>query len=101
MRRLILGVLLAGLAMPGLAQTEPPETEAACLEAGGRWAIGGLAGGSLCFLPTPDAGQACTKAEDCSGFCLAETGACSPETPLFGCFALLDLDGAEMSICID
>ncbi len=106
MRRLFLSILLAGLAVPGLIQAqtsdlEVPESEAACVEAGGRWARGGIAGLPLCFLPTPDAGKACTTAEDCTGFCLAETGTCSAESPLFGCFALFDLDGAEVTICID
>ena len=88
-------------AQSGLDAIDPPETEPACVEAGGRWATGGIAQQPLCFLPTPDAGAACTRADDCTGFCLAETGTCSPETPRFGCFALLDLDGAEVTICID
>jgi len=111
MSRMILTILLAGLALTGFVLTGParaqtlddvvPETEAACLDAGGRWDRGGLAGQLLCFLPTPDAGKACTVAEDCSGFCLAETGTCSTETPLFGCVAIFDLDGAEVTLCID
>lgn len=93
---------------PVLAQEvggPPPETEGACGEAGGRWDRGGLGGQYTCFVPTPDAGKACQAAEDCSGFCLVETGAetgtCSPETPMFGCFAYVDLDGAEVTLCID
>lgn len=82
-----------------------PETETACSDAGGRWDRGGLGGQFTCFLPTPDAGKACTAAEDCSGFCLVEsgagTGSCSAETPMFGCFAYVDLDGAEVTLCID
>ena len=92
---------MAGPMVAQAPEVGVPETEAACRDAGGRWERGGLAGQLLCFLPTPDAGKACTSAEDCTGFCLAETGACSPETPLFGCFALLDLDGSEVTICID
>ena len=106
MRQFILGAVLAALAGPVLAQAGPveaevPETEAACLDAGGRWAVGGLQQRPLCFMPTADAGKACTAAEDCTGFCLAETRTCSSEMPMFGCFALLYLDGAEVTICID
>lgn len=96
--------LMGPLIGPVQAQTADaaaPESEAACGDAGGRWQRGGLAGQYLCVLPTPDAGAACTAAEDCSGFCLAETKTCSIETPMFGCFAIVDLDGAEVTICID
>ncbi len=81
--------------------TTPPRTEAACLAAGGRWGTGGIRHRALCFLPTPDAGKACTKATDCHGFCLAETGTCSAETPRFGCFARLDASGARRMLCVD
>lgn len=106
MIRMTLTILLAGLVFTGPARAQAldeavPETETGCLEAGGRWDRGGLAGQFLCFLPSPDAGKACTTAEDCSGFCLVETGTCSPETPLFGCFAIRELDGAEVTLCID
>lgn len=106
MSRKIVTMMLACVALlgPARAQTADdavPETEAACVEAGGRWERGGVTGQLLCFLPTPDAGKACTTAEECSGFCLAETMTCSAETPMFGCFAIIDLDGAEVTICID
>lgn len=104
---LALIVALGATSGPVLAQDAgaPPETESACAVAGGRWERGGLGGQYTCFLPTPDAGKACRAAEDCSGFCLlesgAETGTCSAETPMFGCFAYVDLDGAEVTLCID
>lgn len=105
MRRLILSVVLAAVGVPAVSQTEPdftpPETEAACLDAGGRWALGGLSGRPLCFLPTPDAGQACTTGADCTGFCLAETRTCTEVTPYFGCFGMIDLDGYEATLCVD
>lgn len=106
MRKMIPMILLAGLVLTGPAlgqetQAPVPETDASCRDAGGRWERGGLAGRFLCFLPTPDAGRACTTAQDCSGFCLAETGTCSTESPMFGCIAIFDLDGAEVTICID
>jgi len=106
MGRRILSTLMALVVLTGAAwaqgtEAPVPETEGACLDAGGRWERGGLGGRLLCFLPTPDAGKACTTADDCTGFCLAETGSCSAETPMFGCFTIVDLDGAEPTLCID
>lgn len=84
-----------------VAQDEAPMTEAACLEASGRWERAGLAWQPQCILPTPDAGEACETAADCTGYCLADTRTCSAETPLFGCIPMLDLDGAAVTLCID
>lgn len=104
--------LVALLALPLLAacygaeaeEGDPapvPVDEVACVAAGGRWSPGGLSPRPVCFLPTPDAGQACSAAGDCSGFCLAESRSCSPEQPRFGCFAILDEHGAEVTLCVD
>lgn len=105
MHRLILSAVVAGAAVAAQAQVAPdlvrPETEGACLDAGGTWAYGGLSGHPLCFLPTPDAGQACTTAADCTGFCLAETLTCTEVTPYFGCFDMIDLNGYEATLCVD
>jgi len=78
-----------------------PQTQAACLEAGGRWAPGGLWPEPLCFLPNPDAGKGCSKASDCAGACLSESRTCSPESPRFGCYGYLDEAGDEVVICVD
>ncbi|SMH33116.1 hypothetical protein [Maritimibacter sp. HL-12] len=78
-----------------------PQTEAACLAAGGRWGPGGLFPDPLCFLPNPDAGKSCAKASDCVGTCLAESRTCAPVQPIFGCYAFLDEDGREVTICAD
>lgn len=83
------------------AGTATPQTEAACRDAGGRWASGGLWPEPLCFLPNPDAGQACSKASDCAGACLSDTRSCSPESPRFGCYGYLDEAGDEVMICVD
>ncbi len=78
-----------------------PQSRAACLAAGGRWARGGLNPDPLCFLPNPDAGTSCTKATDCVGTCLSDSRTCAPEQPIFGCYGFLDDDGAEVMICAD
>lgn len=77
------------------------EERAACLAAGGRVDTGGLFPGELCFRPTGDAGQSCSRESDCEGFCLAETRTCAPVTPMFGCTPILDEDGQEVTICMD
>lgn len=108
---LVLGVLvLAGCLPTDAAETAADGTEgpvlsaeerAECLAAGGRIGSGGLFPGELCFRPTTDAGQACSRASDCEGFCLAETRTCAPVTPIFGCTAILNEDGQEITLCMD
>lgn len=78
-----------------------PDTRAGCEQRGGHWGRGGLQGREMCFMPTSDAGKSCVKSSDCSGFCLAESGSCSAERPLFGCFAYLDDEGREGTLCAD
>ncbi|MCB1338703.1 MAG: hypothetical protein KDK10_15035 [Maritimibacter sp.] len=106
MKPIVWAVILSAWAAQAGAQEAPaaetvPETEPACAAAGGRWERAGLARQTLCILPTADAGQACETAADCSGFCLAETGTCSAEAPIFGCFDVKDLDGATLTLCVD
>lgn len=85
----------------------PPDTSmsaadrAECEAAGGSVGRGGLLPDEICYKPTPDAGKACKTADDCSGFCLAETMTCSKVTPQFGCFDFIDAAGAKQSICVD
>lgn len=57
--------------------------------------------GPTCAKPTPDAGNACTKASDCAGACLAETMTCSTMTPMFGCYAVVMEDGQKVGLCVD
>lgn len=107
MGRAILTAVLAGLVLGACAEgtgagTDAlPGTEADCAAAGGRWGAGGILGHEMCVLTTPDAGAACATSDDCTGFCLAETRSCSAVTPMFGCFALIEADGAEVAMCID
>lgn len=78
-----------------------PQSAAACVADGGRWAPGGLLPDRLCFLPTPDAGKSCARASDCSAVCLSDTRTCSAESPIFGCYGFLDEGGVEIMICTD
>lgn len=78
-----------------------PDSLETCEAAGGHWDYGGLRHQQLCFMPQPDAGQACSKASDCNGVCLADSKTCSPEHPIFGCYSYLREDGSESMICVD
>lgn len=78
-----------------------PQSKAACSAAGGTWAPRGLFPMPLCTLPNPDAGKSCQSAGDCIGVCLAETRTCSSVRPIFGCYAFLDEEGREVTICAD
>ncbi|WP_207457206.1 hypothetical protein [Azospirillum sp. SYSU D00513] len=80
-----------------------PDSEAACREAGGRWAKGGRRGLELCFMPLSDGGKACTARGDCAGECLVtEAGAqCQKSGPIFGCYSYLDDQGRKGTICRD
>lgn len=70
-----------------------------CLEQGGT-VVTGMAG-PTCAKPTPDAGKSCSRASDCSGFCLGETMTCSPVTPMFGCYEVVTETGQKASVCVD
>lgn len=84
---------------------DPPMSElrarqAECLAQGGNFAPAGLYG-HACFLATPDAGKACSRASDCTDTCLADTRTCNPVSPMFGCYGFLDADGNRIDICVD
>ena len=101
-----LAALVLAACQPGAGDAPPeprpdPEAKAACEAEGGTYGQYGLFQEYLCRRPTPDAGQPCAKASDCTGLCLAETRSCAPVTPIFGCHAILDEDGEETVICID
>jgi hypothetical protein len=71
-----------------------PESEQACLAAGGNWANIGLPGmPKRCDLKAGDANRSCTDSSQCEGMCLAPesvppgasaTGHCSPYVRNFG-----------------
>lgn len=74
-----------------------------CVAAGGRIGFVGMSGGRYCQAPAPDAGQACTRASDCSSYCMAETQTCAPHISPPGCMeAILLEDGREvLAECAD
>jgi hypothetical protein len=101
---ILAGALILAACTPDATAEPPPErpaTPATCTAAGGTWDKGGMMGRFLCFLPEPDAGQSCRKAQDCSGFCMADSGTCSVISPQFGCFEFLDDAGQRIGLCLD
>ncbi|MFS4438534.1 hypothetical protein ACMA5I_09985 [Paracoccaceae bacterium GXU_MW_L88] len=81
-----------------------PETESACVDAGGTWGRFGMAPVEQCLMPTPDAGQVCDSSADCVSACEANEdrtgGTCADVTPRFGCFALWE-NGNAPTLCVD
>ncbi len=76
----------------------PPEM-VKCEKSGGQWATVGTSG-RICVFQTRDAGKICRKKSDCKGECLAQSGTCSPITPLMGCNSVLDDQGRTMTQCL-
>lgn len=89
-------IALCLAALPALA-----ETQGTCIAKGGTWGAAGLSPDPICILPSPDAGLPCDSADDCASLCLAETRHCAPTIPFFGCHAILQPDGTEVTLCID
>lgn len=73
----------------------------ACTGRGGIVSIAGMLGGQFCAEPLPDAGQACTRASDCTGLCMSETRTCQTHANPFGCNSFLDENGDIQTICAD
>jgi hypothetical protein len=85
---LIFMVLLCGFSFYAVAQAglpvEPtrrppisatlvpePNTETACIAAGGEWIrVGGFDPKDICDMPAPDAGMPCSDFSECAGYCL-------------------------------
>ena len=86
---------------PIIGQAVVEQQRADCEDKGGRFERGGLAGGLVCFIVPPDAGDGCTKESDCTTFCLARSRTCAPVSPLFGCNEILDDLGRSVNICVD
>ena len=83
-----------------VAEPVDPAT-AACRARGGTMSPGPAGIGQLCVMPTRDAGRPCTRAGDCTGYCLARSQTCAPVTPLLGCHEVLMADGRRMTQCIE
>lgn len=75
--------------------------EAACLADGGRWDTAGASQLMICYRPTRDAGEACTRASDCQGYCLARSRTCAPVTPLYGCNDVFGVTGMPSTVCLE
>jgi len=88
-------------APPPTAAPVPSPEETRCLKHGGTWASTGASGAKACVRPTGDAGKSCSKQSQCEGSCLARSRSCAPITPLFGCNAILQDDGREVTLCLD
>ncbi len=86
--------------LPPVGEARVASQEIACLADGGRWGEGPSPGLFLCYRPTKDAGKACTRDGDCSGFCLARSKSCAPVTPLLGCNEVLGVTGARSTVCV-
>jgi len=80
-----------------------PEAASACTAAGGIVRVAGMYQGEVCVPAASDAGEACTAATDCDGWCMAETGTCSALVERPGCMQeLLDADGVrQIAECAD
>lgn len=113
----------AGKAEPGkadMAKTDPAKTDQptnikpappplpplspegqACVKKGGIWGKAGLGLGNSCVMRTKDSGKSCHAGNQCEGDCLARSRTCAPYKPLFGCNAILQDNGLEVTLCID
>jgi hypothetical protein len=107
-----IGMALAAAALTAACQPEPEALppvgadlvalqQARCEADGNIWGRGGVEGTFLCYRRTRDAGQRCTRADDCSGACLARSGTCSPLDPMVGCQEVLTSSGARATLCLD
>ena len=94
-------------------------TEASCVAEGGVWGRGGLAPRAFCNMRYPDAGAACTDADECGGRCIARregrgadtdddtdigtpaTGQCQAYTSQFGCYGLVEDGMIGPTLCVD
>ena len=89
----------APAATPAPAPIVSPE-QALCEKSRGQWSASGSSTGHVCVHTTRDSGKACHRKGDCQGECLAQSGTCSPITPLMGCNDILQADGTEVTLCL-
>jgi hypothetical protein len=87
--------------LAGFNPAGPVQAEKSCLAKGGQFMSGGISGLKVCFETPKDAGKSCKTSSDCESDCLARSKSCAPVTPLFGCNAILDSLGREVTICVD
>lgn len=87
----------ARVPQPAPVPVELARQQAECQDSGGQMLR--LGARLVCQRPTPDAGQSCRQASDCTGGCLARAQVCAPVTPLFGCQDLLTAPGRVERLC--
>lgn len=93
----------ASTTTPVVASEPLPPTspeEKLCAKSGGDWSAMGQSSGHLCVHRTRDSGKSCSRKSDCQGECLAQSGTCSPITPLTGCNDILQANGSRMTLCL-
>lgn len=96
----VLAGCLAEEALPPAGESKVSAQEASCVADGGRWGEAGSSGLMICYQPTKDANQSCTRDADCTGFCLARSRTCAPFTPLYGCNEVLGASGTASTVCV-
>ncbi|MEO0990928.1 MAG: hypothetical protein AAFX00_08275 [Pseudomonadota bacterium] len=86
---------------PPIGQGLVASQVAACEQQGGRFGAGGRPNTQVCYVPEPDANKRCESADECSGYCLARSGTCTPVTPIFGCIEVFTSRGERVERCLD
>ena len=89
-----------------------PDTEKACLAAGGSWTTLGLPypdKPKMCDLKTTDSGKSCEASDQCQGVCLAPknapegskaAGSCSTYLTEWGCYFVVEQNEVQR-ICVE
>lgn len=104
MKRALALILLLAACTPGEEADQGGLDAAArsqCIAAGGEVRRGGRLGLEFCAERSPQAGQACSRASDCSSWCDATSRTCAPYNDPFGCRSFLDEAGQPVEICVD
>jgi len=113
-------VLISALALAACAQTTAPssqaapqmpaepQSQAACLSAGGAWGPVGLSGTLACTMPSPTAGKVCSDSTECAGQCWSDAavgtqakGICQPTNMPFGCHSEVRDGVVQPAMCAD
>ncbi len=116
-------VIVLGLALGACRRADPladlgskprptADSAEACAQLHGQWfqPAGGGARGTVCIVPTPDAGQACRDTRDCATFCEQAPdqkpdepvrGVCHANYELRGCHVIIDGGVIAAQQCID
>jgi hypothetical protein len=90
---------------PAEAETEvladpKSDQQLACERKRGRW-VTAVGNSKACVFPTRDSGKRCERESQCEGLCLARSGTCSPEKPLYGCNDVFQDNGARVTLCLE